>query len=251
MDVEMTIGIRPRIEFVPLSTDEGKIRFFGTLMPALLLLKASPVRFIQAQAARSLTPRTNVADLIASGADDAARVNGEIVFVHRWQSDTFDPFAFARAKTFLAWVTRLVRREGFQAQALDPLSPRVNLPRLAASAGLGNLSPFGLLVHPAFGPRLILSGLRTNFPLALSPRWTAGGCTDCLSCLEVCPQRPTETGVVRLGQCQSCAQCLAVCPVQTSSALSVNVGGKGGHQDLQTGSLIYQNERGEKAHGTE
>jgi epoxyqueuosine reductase QueG len=116
-------------------------------------------------------------------------------------------------------VTRLVQREGFPVEPLDPLSPRVNLPKLAASAGLGTLSPFGLLVHPAFGPRLILSGLRTSFPLDLSPRWVRGGCTDCLSCLEICPQGPIETGVVRLGQCQSCAKCLAVCPVKASSTL--------------------------------
>ena len=204
---------RPEIGFVPLSTDEGKIRFFGTLMPALLLLKASPVRFLQVQAARPFTPRVGVADLIASEADDAARVENEIVFVHRWQSDAFDPFAFARAKTLLRRVTRLVRREGHEAEPLDPLSPRINLPRLAARAGLGTLSPFGLLVHPVFGPRLILSGLQTDYPLALSPRSHGCACTDCMSCLVICPQTPLDTGTVKLGQCQSCAQCWAVCPV--------------------------------------
>lgn len=212
----MTTASRSQIEFVPLSTDEDKIRFFGTLMPALLLLKASPVRFLQAQAARSLTPRTNVADLIASGADDAARVNDEIVFVHRWQSDTFDPFAFARAKTFLARITRLVRRAGYLAEPLDPLSPDVNLPKLAARAGLGDLSPFGLLVHPAYGPRLILTGLRTDYPLAVVSRWEEPGCTDCMACLELCPQEPIDTGVVELGKCQSCVRCLAMCPVGKS-----------------------------------
>ena len=229
----MTVGTRPQIEFVPLSTDEGKIRFFGTLMPALLLLKASPVHFVQAQAARLLTPPVAARDLIASDTDDAARIDDRILFIHRWQSDTFDPFAFARAKTFLSRVTRLVRREGFQAEPLDPLSPRVNLPRLAASAGLGTLSPFGLLVHPTFGPRLILSGLRTDYPLALAPRWEGDGCTDCLSCLEVCPQRPTERGMVRLGECQSCAKCLSICPVQAPS---------GCHEDLlgQNGRLAYR-----------
>jgi ferredoxin len=223
----MSTGTRPEIEFVPLSTDESKIRFFGTLMPALLLLKASPIRFVQAQAARTRTPRLDVADLIASKADDAAQINNEILFVHRWQADTFDPLAFAQAKTFLAQVTRLVQREGFQAEPLDPLSPRVNLPRLAASAGLGTLSPFGLLVHPAYGPRLILSGLRTDYRLASFPARNGSGCTDCLSCLEVCPQRPLETGLVRLGECQRCAKCLAVCPVQTNSVSLEEVVGAG------------------------
>lgn len=209
----MSTDTRPTIEFVPLSTDEGKIRFFGTLMPALLLLKASPAHFVKVQAARSFTPRTAVAAFIATEADDAARVDDHIVFVHRWHSDTFDPFAFARAKTFLARVTRLVRREGYQAQPLDPLAPRVNLPKLAASAGLGTLSPFGLLVHPSYGPRLILSGLRTDHPLALSPRRQGCSCTDCRSCLLICPQTPLDSGMVRLGECQSCARCLAICPV--------------------------------------
>lgn len=198
---------------MPLSTDEGKIRFFGTLMPALLLLKRAPGQFVKYQITRRLTPQTQVATLVAEGADDAARVNGTLIFVHRWRSDGFDALAFARAKAFLAQITRLVEREGYGAEPLDPLSPKVNLPRLAARAGLGTPSPYGLLVHPAFGPRLILTGLRTDHPVAPRPRWTGTGCTDCMTCVKLCPQDPTQTGVIRLGECQSCAECLAVCPV--------------------------------------
>ncbi len=203
---------RPEIQFVPLSTDEGKIRFFGTLMPALLLLKASPGRFVRYQVASHLTPRQPVARFVREGADDAARAGDVLVFVHRWQSRSFDPLAFARARTFLAQVTRLVRHEGYAAEALDPLSPRVNLPKLAARAGLGDLSPFGLLVHPAFGPRLILTGLRTEYPLPLEARWSGAGCTNCMACVKLCPQEPLTSGIVELGRCQSCAKCLAVCP---------------------------------------
>ena len=204
---------RPEITFVPLSTDEGKIRFFGTLMPALLLLRAAPGQLLRHQIARRLTPRTEIENLVADAADDAARVDGTLIFVHRWKSDGFDAVAFARAKTFLAQITRLVEREGYGAEPLDPLSPRVNLPKLAVRAGLGTLSPYGLLVHPAFGPRLILTGLRTEHPVALQSRWTGTGCTDCLACVELCPQDPAQTGVIRLGECQSCAECLVVCPV--------------------------------------
>jgi len=204
---------RPEIIFVPLSTDEGKIRFFGTLMPALLLLKAAPGQFLRHQIASRLTPRTDVETLVAEAADDAARVDGNLIFVHRWESDGFDALAFARAKTFLAQITRLVEQEGHRAEPLDPLSPRVNLPKLAARAGLGTPSPYGLLVHPAFGPRLILTGLHTEHPVALQSRWTGTGCTDCMACVELCPQEPAQTGVIRLGECQSCAECLVVCPV--------------------------------------
>jgi ferredoxin len=208
---------RPEIAFIPLSTDEGKIRFFGTLMPALLLLRASPAQFVRFQVTGRTTPRSDVAAYVASGADDAGQADGTLIFVHRWASDGFDPLAFARARTFLAQLSRLVRQQGYSAEPLDPLSPRINLPRLAARAGLGTLSPYGLLVHPVFGPRLILTGLQTTYPLALSPRWQGCGCTDCLSCIEVCPQEPWSTGVIRLGECQSCAECLAVCPVGRSN----------------------------------
>jgi ferredoxin len=204
---------RPDIRFVPLSTDEGKIRFFGTLMPALLLLKASPGQLLRHQFARRATPRTEVEAFVLSATDDAAQVDGTAIFVHRWESDQLDALAFARAKTFLAQITRMLRQPGYGAEPLDPLSPRVNLPRLAARAGLGTLSPYGLLVHPAFGPRLILTGLRTDHPLTASPRWEGTGCTDCMSCVDVCPQQPARSGLIELGECQSCAQCLVVCPV--------------------------------------
>jgi len=198
--------------FIPVSTDPAKIRFFGTLMPALLLLKASPFRFVSYQVARRWTPRTALEAFVAE-ADDVARIDDVLVFVHAWQGDVFDPFAFARAKTFLLRAARLAKREGYTVHRLDPLSPSVNLPRLAAQAGLGDLSPYGLLVHPGYGPRLILTGLRTNHPLSVVSQWQERGCTDCLACVHRCPQSPLESGVVDLGQCHGCAICLAVCPV--------------------------------------
>jgi epoxyqueuosine reductase len=206
------IQARPDIRFIPMSTDEDKIRFFGTLMPALLLLKQSPARFLQFQIALRSTPSRDIASFIAAEVDDAARVDDTIIFVHRWLSTDFDPFTFARAKTFLARVTRMVRRVGYVANPLDPLSPRINLPKLAAQVGLGNLSPYGLLVHPIFGPRLILTGLKTDMPLAISPRWGEPGCDDCMACVKLCPQEPLQSGVIDLKKCQTCARCLTVCP---------------------------------------
>ena len=205
---------RPEIQFIPLSTDEGKIRFFGTLMPALLLLKESPRAFLAFQIRRHLTPRREVTDFIAQGgADDAARLGDTLIFVHRWRTLSFDPLAFARARTFLAQLTRLVRREGYRAEPLDPLSPHINLPRLAAQSGLGNLSPYGLLVHPVFGPRLILTALKTDHPVTVTPRFVGDACFDCMACLVLCPQQPHLSGIVDLGQCQTCAKCFEVCPI--------------------------------------
>jgi epoxyqueuosine reductase len=195
-----------------MSTDPAKIKFFGTLMPSLLLLKASPLRFVQYQVIKGFTPRVDVSAYIRNESDDAGRYGDVLVFVHRWNSITFDPFTFARAKTFLKRVTNLVRRGGYQAEAFDPLSPEINLPKLAEKAGLGNLSPYGLLVHPEYGPRVILIGLRTNYPLEVTPRYSEPGCTDCMACIRICPQKPLESGIINLRLCQSCAKCLEICP---------------------------------------
>ncbi len=203
---------RPDIRFIPVSTDEAKIRFFGTLMPALLLLKQAPLRFVQFQIATRWTPRRDIAAFIASEADDAARIGDTLIFVHRWHAVAFDPLTFARAKTFLARVTRMARRAGYTAEPIDPLAPQINLPKLAAQTGLGNLSPYGLLVHPIFGPRLILTGLKTNWSWPLDARWHEPGCNDCLACVKLCPQKPGVNGIVDLRQCQRCALCLVVCP---------------------------------------
>lgn len=200
------------VKTIPMSTDAGKIKFFGTLMPALLLLKASPVRFVGYQLASLLSPRGEIAEIIARSTDDAARVGDTFVFVHRWESLDFDPFTFARAKTFLRQLRRALKRQGYRAELIDPLSPDRNLPKLGQEAGLGNLSPYGLLVHRVFGPRLILTGLATDYPLELLPRWKGGGCTDCMACVRLCPQRPMDTGLVHLRECQTCAKCLIVCP---------------------------------------
>lgn len=212
------VAKRPDIRFVPLSTDERKIHFFGTLMPAILLLRASPMRFLGFQLAGLRTPRVGIAEFVASGADDVGRAGDVWVFVHRWASTEFDPFAFAKAKLFLKRVTKMVKREGYEAFPLDPLSPEVNLPRLGAAAGLGNLSPYGLLVHPKFGPRLILTGLRTEYDFGLDMQREDGGCTDCLLCVRECPQEPAKRGVIELGSCQRCAKCLVVCPIGRGGA---------------------------------
>jgi epoxyqueuosine reductase len=203
---------RPDITFIPISTDAGKIEFFGTLMPALMLLKASPLKYLQFQIAGLATPKADIETFITAGTEDATRVGDVLIFVHKWDSLTFDPFTFARARTFLSQLERLLHRAGYQADPLTPLSPKVNLPKFAAQAGLGNLSPYGLLVHPRFGPRVILSGMRTDAPFTPRPRWGLLGCNDCMACVLLCPQKPLESGIVNLGECQTCAKCLVVCP---------------------------------------
>jgi len=211
--------LRPDIRFVGGSTDADKIRFFGTLMPALMLLKEAPLQFAANWIKARFTPHVTISAFIAAEADDAARIDNTLIFLHRWQAGGFDPRVFGRTQLFLAQLTRLVRRAGYRAEPIDALSPSVNLPRLAAEGKLGNLSPYGLLVHPAFGPRVIISGLKTDYPLTVTPRFAPdGGCTDCLACVRQCPQRPQTTGLIDLRKCMACGICLSVCPVGKASA---------------------------------
>jgi len=203
---------RRDLRFIPLSADLEKIRFFGTLRSSLLLLKQAPLQFVRHQVLRRLPVRQSVEVFIAHEADDFAQLGDVWLFVHAWRLPRFAPLAFARVHTFLHRLARRLRWEGYRAEPLDPLSPTINLPRLAVEAGLGDFSPYGLLVHPVFGPRLILSGMRTDYPLSLRPCWGGVGCNDCDACLKLCPQRPLESGVVGLGRCQTCAICLTVCP---------------------------------------
>jgi len=205
---------RREIETIPATTNETLLRVFGTVMPMGLLLARSPGYFFTSQWESRQTPPQDIDAFIQAETDDVARVGETLVFVHRWQGKDFDPTAFARAKVFLAKVTRGVRQAGYRAEPFDPLSPQLSLPRLAVEAGLGNLSPYGLLVHPRFGPRLILTGLKTDYPWQVSSQQPeAGGCTDCMVCVRKCPQNPIETGTVNMAVCKSCTRCLTVCPV--------------------------------------
>ena len=204
----------PEVRCIPATTNETVLRMFGTLMPALLLLKQSPGQAWSLWRAQRETPQAEIDDFIQSEVDDLGRADDTLVFVHQWRSpDQFDAIAFARAKVFLSQLTRLVEAAGYTAEPLDPLSPQQNLPKLAVSAGLGNLSPYGLLVHPKFGPRVIITALKTDYPLTVSSRWQGQGCTDCMVCVRKCPQKPIKTGFVRMSECKSCTRCLTVCPV--------------------------------------
>ena len=211
---QMASPTRPDITFVPLSTDPERIRFFGTFFPNLLLLLSSPPAFVAHKVRLRTTPHESPDRFVTLRADDCSRVGDTLVFLHKWRTDRFDPGAFARASEFLARLTRLLRRAGRTAAPLDALSPDVNLPKLAVEAGLGNLSPFGLLVHPRFGPRLIINAVRTDWPWNPSRDSLAGtGCTDCMKCIDTCPQDPRRTGIVELAKCQRCTLCITVCPV--------------------------------------
>lgn len=152
------------MRFIPQSTDFGMIRFCGIPMPTLLLRLKSPGKFFWQLTARRITPHGRAEAFVGSDDVGSSRAGDTVVFLHAGHSTNLDPVAFARARVFLGRVARMVIREGYGAELLDPLSPAMNMPALAASAGLGNLSPFDLLLHPRVGPRSIISALKIGHP---------------------------------------------------------------------------------------
>jgi ferredoxin len=86
-----------------------------------------------------------------------------------------------------------IRSQGYRARAHIDGDYRVIAPLVARDAGLGELGRMGLLMTPAFGPRVRLGIVTTDLPLPADPR------SDDLSVLDFCQV------------CQKCSDC---CPVQ-------------------------------------
>jgi len=105
---------------------------------------------------------------------------------------------------------------------------------IAVDAGLGELGRLGLLISPAFGPRVRLTVVTTNAPLAQDPPVSFGAaafCEICKKCADGCPANAISKGApetvagVRKWQSRDdtcyrhwrtvgtdCALCLRVCP---------------------------------------
>ncbi len=127
----------------------------------------------------------------------------------------------------LASVRALLDTAGYRTRPV--VSGDVSLPRAAAAAGLGEVSPVGALVAPGYGLSLTLVGLVTDAPLAPGARSAgeppktarggsevssgspAGVCRECGRCTEDCPAM--LPGSFDLAWCTGCGVCLAVCPL--------------------------------------
>ncbi|HHI67694.1 MAG TPA: tRNA epoxyqueuosine(34) reductase QueG [Planctomycetes bacterium] len=144
--------------------------------------------------------------------------------------------ALVRLERVLARMAGRAALQGRKAVDLHPVAERA----LARQAGLGWIGRQGQLIHPAFGPWLLLGEI--FLPLELEPApLLPNRCGSCRACLEACPTGAlSEPGVVDAGRCVSywtiearglpprelrplfgdwffgCDACLEVCPWGTS-----------------------------------
>ncbi|MBM7867266.1 hypothetical protein GTO89_12315 [Heliobacterium gestii] len=212
---------RRSIRFRGVIKNGAAIEFFGTMIPSLLLFKRDPHAWWKrwrARQGRNRQPLPSL-DRLLNRPDDTGRVGETHIFIFKWQSDVFDLDAFHDSHDFLLDLERVLRAQGRRYRLYTSLSPKTNLPELAAAAGLGDLSPFGLLIHRRFGPRMLIVGVEVEGGLPIhQPEHNGVGCTDCGLCLRLCPQAPEASGEVDLRKCEGCGRCITCCPVGKSAA---------------------------------
>jgi len=130
-----------------------------------------------------------------------------------------------------AWIREL----GYEATAHIDGNYEVICPLVAVDAGLGTIGRMGLLMTSDLGPRVRISAVTTNMPLAVdqarSDRTTLQFCHHCRKCARVCPAaaipegpRSSLEGVLRWQinseKCYhfwttsgtDCGRCISVCP---------------------------------------
>ncbi len=131
-------------------------------------------------------------------------------------------------------VARTLHRLGWEARAHVDGNYRVMAVPIAVDAGLGELGRLGLLITRELGPRVRITVVTTNAPLAQDPPVTFGAaafCEICLKCADGCPANAIPKGPrevfagVQKWQSRGdtcyrhwrtvgtdCALCLKVCP---------------------------------------
>jgi len=143
-------------------------------------------------------------------------------------------FEYLEAAKIAMVIARYINLLGFDARAHVDANYRVMCIPIAADAGLGELGRLGLLITPRYGPRVRLSVVTTDLPLAQDEPIAFGVqhfCTICRKCAEICPSGSVDrgdkreiNGVVKWQSEQDtcyrywrtvgsdCALCMKICP---------------------------------------
>jgi NAD-dependent dihydropyrimidine dehydrogenase PreA subunit len=131
-------------------------------------------------------------------------------------------------------VARYLRRLGYSAQAGHPLGGLTLYPPLAQAAGLGRLGMHGLLITPAYGPRVRLATLFTSIEDLPDTgthehAWIDDFCRECGKCSRRCPPAAIRSEPLRFDSGRAscvdaerclpyfvrhngCSICIVVCP---------------------------------------
>jgi len=150
-------------------------------------------------------------------------------------------------------VVRRLKAQGYRTLAVPADSDRkrdtfvsklyalFNHKMAATSAGIGWVGKNGLLISPEHGPRLSLTTVLTDAPLAADPPFAASRCGACTLCRDHCPsgaitgsewsRSDPYVELVRLGECRghkaagrqlagkpNCGLCITVCPYGRKNA---------------------------------
>ena len=117
----------------------------------------------------------------------------------------YSPTMISSSSNFIAY-TRLINANhllsvfinnlGFKAVALPTHQIARHIP-IAMQAGLGDIGRNGLLITPEFGPRVKITSMVTNLPIAVDLPIDFGVtefCATCKKCAEVCPGQALPYG---------------------------------------------------------
>ncbi|MCK5137581.1 MAG: 4Fe-4S dicluster domain-containing protein [Bacteroidales bacterium] len=105
---------------------------------------------------------------------------------------------YLRSGVLALKVASYIRELGYEATAHIDGNYEVICPLVAVDAGLGVIGRMGLLMTPDLGPRVRISVVTTNMPLAYSKsnpdRTTLHFCHNCKKCAHVCPAAAISEG---------------------------------------------------------
>ena len=143
-------------------------------------------------------------------------------------------YEYLEAAKIAMVVAKYINLLGFEARAHVDGNYRVMCVPVAADAGLGELGRLGLLISPRYGPRVRISVVTTDMPLAQDEPIAFGVqhfCSICRKCADICPSGSVDrddkreiNGAIKWQTQQDtcyrywrtvgsdCALCMKVCP---------------------------------------
>ena len=154
-----------------------------------------------------------------------------------WENGDIKLFGFEKhVSPLLESALSFMRDKGFSPEMVGkngyPQASQLNLKKLVVLAGIGKQGKHSVILHDEYGPRLRFAAIKIGASFQLQnepPQREAKSqfCSDCSSCLEVCPVGILEPyRMVDVPKCLSnvatmkeqgeqitpCDECLKVCP---------------------------------------